>query len=101
MLPVNGYVGIGTPACCQTQVANRAHHSSHGPYGLQNWPRTGSLFTWLLATDTIAEAVGEGAGLGGLVKAYDQPSGSSSQYPWASGVSAMPATGGTSAGSPP
>ena len=69
MLPVNGYEGMGTPARCHTQVANRAHHSSHGPYGLQYWPRSGSLFTWLLATDTMVEAVADGEGLGGLEKA--------------------------------
>ena len=54
MLPVNGKDGMGTPACSHTQVANRAHHSSHGPYGLQKLPRSGSLFTWLLATETMA-----------------------------------------------
>ncbi len=35
MLPVNGYWGMATPCCRQTHVANSAHHSSHGPYGLQ------------------------------------------------------------------
>ena len=60
-------------------MANRAHHASHGPYGLQKVPLSGSLLTWLLAIETMAEVVTEGAGSGGLEKPYDQPSGSSNQ----------------------
>ena len=66
MLPVKGYEGIGTPAWPHTQVANRAHHSSHGPYGLQKLPRSGSLFTWLSATATMAWLGPVAAGFGGF-----------------------------------
>ena len=67
MLPVKGKDGMGTPACSHTHVANSEHHSSHGPYGLQYWPRSGSLFTWLLAMVTMADVVAVGDALGGLV----------------------------------
>src|SRR5665213_1245784 len=79
MYPVKAYDGTGTPACCHTHVANSEHHASHGPYGLQKDPVSGSAFTWLVAVTTIAEASGDGFGSGGLAEEQLNQSGASSQ----------------------
>ena len=66
--PVKAYDGMGTPACSHTQVANSEHHSSHGPYGLQKSPVSGSASTSAAAVTTTAEVNGDAVGSGGLVK---------------------------------
>ena len=70
------------PACCQAQVAKRAHHSSQGPYGLQYVPWvSGSGKIWEAAAATMAAEPGNVPRAVAEEKLYVQASGSSSQYP--------------------
>ncbi len=68
------------PACSQAQVANSAHHCSHGPYGLQYAPWvSGSGSIWLAtAAAIVADPGNSGSGVA-VVKLYCQACGSRSQ----------------------
>ena len=71
------------PARSQTQVANSAHHSSHGPYGLHHAPAdtSGSGSIWDAAICAMAfDCVNSGSGVA-VLKLYCHACGSSSQYP--------------------
>src|SRR5580658_2593175 len=83
MSPVKAYWGMGIPACCQTQVADNAHHSSQGPYGLHQAPSetSGSGSICDAATEAMAaDCANSGSGVA-VAKLYCQAWGSSSQYP--------------------
>src|SRR5271167_3388420 len=74
---------MGTPACSHAQVANSAHHCSHGPYGLHQAPceELGSGSIWDATAAAMAADWGNiGSGVG-VVKLYCQAWGSSNQYP--------------------
>src|SRR5271169_3172525 len=73
---------MGMPACSQAQVANSAHHSSQGPYGLQYRPCvSGSGSIWEATAAALVEEPGNiGSGVA-VEKLYCQAWGSSSQYP--------------------
>src|SRR5580704_16541230 len=82
---------MSMPCWFHTQVANRAHHSSHGPYRLQKGPRSASGLgpTWDAAVSTMpAPPPG-----GGSAKAVSMSPGCRSQYPLPSGVGTMAAVG--------
>src|SRR5580693_6518726 len=73
---------MGMPACCHAHVANSAHHSSHGPYGLQYAPCvSGSGSIWDATADAIASDWGNSGSAVAFEKLYCQACGSSSQYP--------------------
>src|ERR1700677_3086372 len=73
---------MGMPACSQAQVANKAHHSSQGPYGLQYKPWvSGSGSIWEATAEAIVDEPGNIGSAVAVEKLYCHACGSSSQYP--------------------